>query len=101
MAWKKNSPDTIRRFDELVTVPGAQRSIMFGCPIYVVEGQRYASLHQDQVVLLLAPKDAAELLGRGGRIFEPFKGRPMKDRVIVPDAVAANARSLRIWVRKA
>jgi hypothetical protein len=101
MAWKKNSPEAVRRFDELVAVPGAKRGVMFGCPIYQLEGERYASLHQDRVVLRLSAKDAAQLISAGGKTFEPIKGRPMKDRVVVPEAVAANARSLRAWVRKA
>jgi hypothetical protein len=101
MAWKKNSPDAVRRFDELVAVPGAQRGVMFGCPIYLLDGQRYVSLHEERVVLRLSAQDAAQLISAGGRIFEPIKGRPMKDRVIVPEAIATNARSLRAWVRKA
>ncbi len=28
MPWKKNSPEAVERFDELVAVPGARRSVM-------------------------------------------------------------------------
>ncbi len=101
MAWKKSSPEVVRRFDELVAVSGARRGVMFGCPVYLLKGQRYASLHQDRVVLRLSPNDAARLISEGGRPFEPFKGRPVKDRVTVPEAIAANAGSLRAWVRRA
>ena len=101
MAWKKNSSEAVSHFDASAALPGAQRGIMFGCPGYKVEGQRYASLHQNRVVLRLSPKDAAQLISEGGRTFEPFKGRPMKDRIVVPDAIVANARSLSAWVRKA
>jgi len=101
MAWKKNSPESISHFDKHAALPGAERGIMFGCPMYELHGQRYASLQQNRVVLRLSPKDAAQLIAAGGLIFEPFKGRPMKDRVVVPDAIAANPRSLRAWVRKA
>jgi hypothetical protein len=101
MAWKKNSPDAVHRFDQLARVPGAQRGVMFGCPIYVLGGQRYATLFQERVVLRLAPPDAAELLAKGGRPFEPIKGRRAKDRVVVPTSIAANTRSLRAWVRRA
>jgi hypothetical protein len=69
---------------------------MFGCPIYLLRGQRYASLHQNRVILRLSPEDAAQLISEGGRTFEPFKGRPMKDRVTVPKDIAASARSLRV-----
>jgi hypothetical protein len=101
MAWKKNSPDSIIHFDANAAVPGAQRGIMFGCPIYRLGEQRYASLHQNRVVLRLSPKDAAQLIAAGGKTFEAFKGRPMKDRVVVPEAIVANTRALRSWVRKA
>jgi hypothetical protein len=101
VAWKKNSPEAVRRFDDLVAVPGARRGIMFGCPNYQLGGERYASLHQDRVVLRLSALDAARLIAEGGHTFEPIKGRPMKDRVVVPDTIAANARSLRAWIRRA
>jgi TfoX N-terminal domain len=101
MAWKKNTPEATRRFDELVAVPGAQREFMFGCPVYLLGEQRYAMLHENRVVLRLSPEHASQLIAKGGRTFEPMKGRPMKDRVLVPEAIAGNARSLRVWVQKA
>jgi hypothetical protein len=93
MAWKKSSLDAVQRFDALVAVKGAKRGVLFGCPIYVLDGERYATLYQNQVALRLSPADAADLLSRGGRAFEPIKGRRSKDRVILP--ISANPRSLR------
>jgi hypothetical protein len=101
MGWKKNSPEMIRRFDELVAVRGAERKIMFGCPVYELHGQRYAMLHEDRVVLRLSPEHAAQLIAKGGLTWEPMKGRARKDRVVVPEAIAKNARSLNIWVHRA
>jgi TfoX/Sxy family transcriptional regulator of competence genes len=101
MAWKKNSLDAVRRFDELAGVPGAQRKVMFGCPVYLLGGQRYALLHENRVVLRLSAEHAAKLMAKGGRPFEPMKGRPRKDRVVVPEAIAESPRSLRVWVQRA
>jgi len=101
MAWKKSSLDAVQRFDALVAVKGAKRGVLFGCPIYVLEGERYATLYQDQVVLRLSPADAADLISRSGRAFEPIKGRRSKDCVILPQNISANPRSLRAWVGKA
>ena len=101
MAWKKSSSADVQRFDQMVAVDGAKRGLLFGCPIYVLDGERYATLYQGRVVLRLSPKDAAELIAKGGRPFEPIKGRKSKDRVVVPDKVAASSRSLQGWVRKA
>jgi hypothetical protein len=90
MPWKKNSPDAIHRFDALVAVKGAKRGVLFGCPIYVLGGERYATLYQNQIVLRLSPADAADLISKGGRAFEPINGRRSKDRVILPNKIAAN-----------
>jgi hypothetical protein len=100
MAWKKNTPEATRRFDELVAVPGAQREFKFGCPVYLLGEHQYAMLHENRVVLRLPTEHAAQLIAKGGRMFEPMKGRPMKDRVVVLEALAGNARSLRGWVQK-
>jgi len=101
LAGKKSSLDATQRFDKLVAVKGAERRVLFGCPIYVLGGERYATLYQDQVVLRLSPADAADLTAKGGRAFEPIKGRKSKDRVVLPDNISANPRSLRAWVGKA
>jgi hypothetical protein len=101
MAWKKSSPAAVKRFDEIVAVDGAKRGLLFGCPIYVLEGERYATLYQDRVVLRLPPADCAQLIAMGGRPFEPIKGRKSKNRVVVPDDISTSARSLRAWVRRA
>ena len=101
MAWKQSSRDAVERFDKLVAVKGAKRGVLFGCPIYVLGGERYATLYQDHIVLRLSPADAADLMSRGGRPFEPIKGRTSKDRVVLPDDISANSRTLRLWVAKA
>jgi len=101
MAWKKSSSADVQRFDKMVAVDGAKRGLLFGCPIYVLEGERYATLYQGRVVLRLSPEDRAQLIASGGRPFEPIKGRRSKDGVVVPDKVAASPRALKGWVEKA
>src|SRR4030095_8744467 len=101
MAWRKSSLDAVQRFDKLVAVEGAERGVLFGCPVYVLGGERYATLYQDQVVLRLSPADIAGLMAKGGRAFEPIRGRKSKDRVVLPQNISADPRSLRTWVRKA
>jgi hypothetical protein len=76
MAWKKNSPEAVQRFDKFVAVPGARRSVMFGCPIYVLRGQRYASLHQNRVVLRLSPRSVKVIGGVEGPDGGPPEGGP-------------------------
>src|SRR5215475_2060994 len=66
MAWKKSSAAAVQRFDETVAVEGAKRGLLFGCPIYVLNGERYATLYQDRVVLRLSATDAASSRSREG-----------------------------------
>jgi hypothetical protein len=40
MAWKKSAPDAVQRFDTPVAVKGAQRGVLFGCPVHTLEGER-------------------------------------------------------------
>jgi hypothetical protein len=102
MAWKKNSAEAVSRFDELVAVPGAERKILFGCPVYVLAGERYATLYGDSFVLRLSPKDSAQLIAEGGKPFEPIKGRKSgQGRIVVPKAIASKTASLKGWVRRA
>jgi hypothetical protein len=101
MAWKPSSTQDVQRFDRIVAVEGARRGVLFGCPVYVLEGERYATLYQGQIVLRLSPSDAVQVIAKGGRPFEPIKGRKSKDRVVLPKSIAANPRSLRTWVDKA
>jgi len=101
MAWKPSSPADVQRFDRIVAVEGARRGVLFGCPVYVLEGERYATLYQGQIVLRLSPSDTARVIAKGGRPFEPIKGRKSKDRVVLPKNISTNPRSLRTWVGKA
>src|SRR5262249_11647617 len=63
--------------------------------------QRYAMLHENRVVLRLSDEHARQLIAKGGRTWEPMKGRRSKDKMVVPESIAANARSLRVWVQRA
>ena len=74
-------------------MPGteAKRGVLFGCPIYVLEGEGYATLYQGDVVLRLSPRDAAQLIAKGGRAFEPIKGRKSKDRIAGPKPTPASS----------
>jgi hypothetical protein len=102
MAWKKNSPEAVSRFDELAAVPGAERKILFGCPVYALASERYATLYGNSFVLRLSPKDAAQLIAEGGKPFEPIKGRKSgQGRIVVPKAIAAKTPLLKAWVRRA
>jgi hypothetical protein len=91
MAWKKSSPDAVQRFDTLAAVKGAKRGLLFGCPSYVLKGERYATLYQDKVVLRLSPTDAVDLISRGGRALA--KSRKTSANRVLVDLIAVGLQS--------
>lgn len=91
----KPGPDTVTRFDELVTAfagRGAQKGSMFGMPVLKRGYKVFAGTFGDAMTFKLAPEDLARALERKGvERFEPMPGRAMKEWVLVRVAHA------RLW----
>jgi TfoX/Sxy family transcriptional regulator of competence genes len=104
MPWKKSSPALIATF-ERVRPPageGVEHKQMFGFPCAFVNGQMFTGLHEESMILRLAPEDRAEFLTRpGAAIFEPMAGRSMKQYVRVPPALLADEEALGEWMARA
>ncbi len=77
----------------------AQQRLTFGYPAAYINGNMFAGLHNDKMILRLSPEDAAKL--QGAKPFEPMPGRPMKGWVVVPRAVLDSASELNAWMEKA
>jgi TfoX/Sxy family transcriptional regulator of competence genes len=82
-------------------LPDVQPRPMFGYPAAFTRTQMFASLFQDKMILRLSEADRAALARDGARPFEPMPGRPMREYVVVPDAVRASPATLRAWLTKA
>ena len=74
---------------------------MFGYPCCFTGGHMFMGLFQDKMMLRLSPEDRTELIAKGGGIFEPTPGKPMKEYVVVPPSVLENQNALRDWVHRA
>jgi hypothetical protein len=48
----------------------------------------------------LAEPDRAALVAKGGHVFEPMPGRPMREYVVLPKAVLRDRRALADWIRR-
>jgi len=100
MAWRKSSPELVRAFDAaLPPRDGVERRKMFGYPAAFVNGNMFAGLHQDDVVVRLPEAERQALLASGGRNFEPMPGRVMKNYLLLPEA--SDSRTLSLWLWKA
>ncbi len=84
---------------------GAVRSSMFGMPSLKVKGKAFAGLYEDAMVFKLTGEPHKKALAEpGAKLFEPMKGRAMKEWVQVPIASAkkwnAFAEEARSYVEK-
>ncbi len=101
--WKKSPPALIARFDAALTVDGRiERRQMFGFPCAFLNGNMLTGLFQDGMTVRLSEADRTKAMaGPGATIFEPMKGRPMREYVVLPPAIVADSRKLRAWLRRA
>jgi TfoX/Sxy family transcriptional regulator of competence genes len=99
--WKKSPPELVSAFDALmVRCKKAERRSMFGYPAAFVNGNMFAGLHEDRLVLRLDDDSAEEAREHGARDFEPMPGRAMKGWVAVPRAMVED-ELIRGWLDQA
>jgi TfoX/Sxy family transcriptional regulator of competence genes len=79
----------------------AERRKLFGYPSAFANGNMFAGLFQESLVLRLPEAERAKFLKlKGAHPFEPMAGRPMREYVVVPDAMLKSSRQLRGWLAK-
>jgi TfoX/Sxy family transcriptional regulator of competence genes len=101
MAWRKSSPELIASFDRALPADArVERRKMFGYPAAFVNGNMMAGLHQENVILRLAEADRARLAAAGGMPFEPTPGRRMREYMVLPDAMATDAKAMQVWLKQ-
>ena len=85
-------PKTVETFEALsesFVARGATRSKMFGMPVLKAGDKVFAGTFGDAMTFKLGPADLDAARRQAGvEAFEPMKGRPMKEWVLVPLAHA-------------
>jgi TfoX/Sxy family transcriptional regulator of competence genes len=100
--WKKASAETVERFHEAVAgIEGVEVRKMFGYPAAFVGGNMAAGVFGDTLLARLPEADRAERLAEGWSPFEPMPGRPMREYVALPEAVAADPLETRHVMERA
>ena len=89
-------------FQSLVPdAPGVTTRPMFGNLAAFVNGNMFTGLHQANWIVRLPPDALQELIGAGGKQFEPMPGRPMTGFAALPADVLADDDAIRRWVDRA
>ena len=96
------APDAlVRRFNEAIApLDSVQSRKMFGYPAAFRNGDMFAGLFRDSMILRLGEADRLALSKRGGRPFEPMPGRPMREYVVVPSKMVGDPAELQTWIEK-
>jgi TfoX/Sxy family transcriptional regulator of competence genes len=101
MKWSPPPDELVAIFNAVLPVdPRVHPRKMFGYPCCFVGGHMFMGLFQDQMMVRLASGDREQLMAKGGSIFEPMPGKPMKEYVVVPPSVLENQNALRDWVAR-
>jgi|CXWL01.1.fsa_nt_gi TfoX/Sxy family transcriptional regulator of competence genes len=102
MVWRKSSPELLAAFAAAFPAdPRAERKMMFGCPCGFVQGQMFAGLQEQNLVVRLPPPARTELLAEpGAEAFMP-QGRAMREYIVVPAAWHHQPTRLALWLRRA
>ena len=106
MPWDRPSLELTRTLDTAVAVAAQTAGVhielkpMFGCPAYFAGGNLFAGVHQTSLMVRL-PEDARrELASLGATPFEPTPGRAMREYMVLPASVLADADATATWVRR-
>ena len=102
MQWQKASEDVIEAFDAALPADDAvQKRKMFGNPSAFVNGNMFAGVFEDDIVVRLPAERRAELVEQAGA--QPFApgGRVMREYLIVPPVARADRDELARWLDEA
>lgn len=100
--WEKAPPELAERFTQAVAdLPGAQVRKMFGYPAGFANGHMFTGVYASSWFVRLPDDQRAELAHAGGTAFEPMPGRPMREYLVLPAALAADAAAAAPWLTRA
>lgn len=102
MKWKKVSPELNRFLEEHMAPYPADRRAMFGASTYFVNGNMFAGVHEDRLILRLSEADRKKIMALFDEValFEPMEGRPMKEYVTLPEPVYSHPDVVNEWLRR-
>ena len=101
MTWSKSPQALVALFDAcLPNEPGVERRRMFGYPCAFVNGNLFAGVFEESVIVRLSERERAEAERAGGAPFAPM-GRPMREYVVLPAKVVRDGgRGLERWMAR-
>jgi TfoX/Sxy family transcriptional regulator of competence genes len=100
--WKKTSKEVADLLSHETKNIECEQKKMFGCPVYFINGNMFMGAHEDNIFLRLSEKDRSHLLSTYDetRIFEPIRGRVMREYVVFPETLYNNKQVFKRVLKK-
>jgi TfoX/Sxy family transcriptional regulator of competence genes len=100
--WKKVTPELNDFLERNMVSFKADKSPMFGASTYFVNGNMFAGIHENTIILRLSEKDRQEIMKEFDEVrpFEQMAGRPMKEYVTLPEPVYNHPDVFQKWLRR-
>lgn len=100
MEWKKPSQELIKLLVDRMGSFSAQKKAMFGSTVYFANGYMFIGVHEDHIFLRLPEDGRKKLLAsfKDATQFEPMKGRPMREYMIVPPQLYEDTATFNPWI---
>jgi TfoX/Sxy family transcriptional regulator of competence genes len=102
MKWKKVPSALIEFMEQALSAYPSQRKSMFGCPVWFVNGNMFAGLHQDNLFVRLPAEIQKQLFAEcdEATVFEPMAGRPMKEYAVLPESLYNDQIEFTKWLER-
>ncbi len=89
MEWKKTPEKLVKFFEEKTAGIECERRKMFGFPCCFINGNMFTGTFEETIFLRLSKEDRERVFAekKDVRSFEPRKGKPMGEYVVVPERI--------------
>jgi TfoX/Sxy family transcriptional regulator of competence genes len=102
MKFAKSPPSLVQLFDALQREVGGVRKQMFGYPCAFENGHLFTGLFADGLFVRLGEPERTHLLeSKDAAPFEPMKGRPMREYVLLSPSMLEDEDAVESWMRRA
>ena len=102
MEFKKAPDELVEFITEKMKKVNCESRKMFGYPSYFINGNMFAGLFGNNLLLKLSDADFVEIMKteKNVKSFEPMPGRAMKGYVSLPKSVYSDADKFDCWLDK-
>ena len=103
MPWKKANPELISILEKQMLGCQCDRRMMFGAPTYFINGNMFAGVHEDNIIIRLSEGDRKEIFTqyKDAKPFTPMGTHVMKEYAAVGEDFVRNEGVLKHWLDRA